>query len=184
MIWFCPKSFSNFTSFRCQRVFNDVSCVICLSGMREPHVAIVNRALSEVFHAEPYNLRNVKTVQRETVAIRCRVVQNRATLFFPIVRDSHVSFVDRALPEVSQAELDGQRNVKAAPSKAVAIRRGVIQNRARLFFIAPTRCPCREVRHNWSRRSLISELSLGSCRDCLYRVGPREINSFYSLIQI
>ena len=81
--------------------------------MREPHVAIVNGALSEVFHAEPYNLRNVKTVQRETVAIRCRVVQNRATLLLAMVRNSHVLFVDRALPEISQAELDGQRYVKA-----------------------------------------------------------------------
>ena len=119
-----------------------------LSGLWDPHGPFVNGALSEVSHAELNDFRNVKTVKRETVAVGLEGIQNRASLFLSIVRNPHVTFVNGAFSEISQAELDSQRNVKAANCHAVAVGLGVIQNRARFFFIAPIRCPSREVRHD------------------------------------
>ena len=62
-------------------------------------------------------------------------------------RALHVIFVNRALSEVSQAKLNRLRNVQAGQLQAVAVRIGIIQNRAGFFSFAPIRCPCSEARH-------------------------------------
>jgi hypothetical protein len=46
-------------------------------------------------------------------------------------RDPHGPLVDGALSEVPQAILDGHRNIQARQVQAVAVRLGVVQNRAR-----------------------------------------------------
>jgi len=56
-------------------------------------------------------------------------------------RVAHVIFVNRALSEVSQAELNCLRNVKTGQFQAVAVGLEVIQNRAHLFSCVPIRCP-------------------------------------------
>jgi hypothetical protein len=59
----------------------------------------------------------------------------------------HVFFINRALSEVPQAELNCLRNVKTGQFQAVAVGLEVIQNRTRLFSAEPVRCPCSEAGH-------------------------------------
>ena len=62
-------------------------------------------------------------------------------------RALHVFFVNRALSEVSQAELNCLRNVQAGQLQTVAVRIGIIQNRADFLSFAPIRCPSSGARH-------------------------------------
>ena len=81
-------------------------------------------------------------------------------------RALHVFFVNRALSEVSQAELNRLRNVQAGQLQAVAVRIGIIQNRAGFFSFAPIRCPCSEARHDRKSCAFLVKL----CSRCLLKI--------------
>ena len=68
---------------------------------------------------------------------------NRSTFryFLSGFRVTHVIFVNRALSEISQAELNCLRNALTGHVQAVAVGLEIIQNRARLFFSRAYRCP-------------------------------------------
>ena len=140
-----------------KRSYSGAWCAVCLTAGCPLNGPFVNGALSEVFQTELNDFRNVKTGQRKAVAVGVGGIQDWAALGTSVFGNACVAFIDRALSEVSQAELYGQRNIETVEGQAVAVGFGAIQDRARLFFIVLVRYPCGEIRHDRQRLSAITE---------------------------